>query len=61
MHTVTDRITRTWWAVAIVLLALAGALGVVGVVGEASRTAASTDALPVGSDSAANVRSSVAS
>lgn len=53
MHTVTDRITRRWWAVGIVLLALAGALGVVGAVGEASRTAASTDALPIGSDSAA--------
>ena len=53
MRTVSDRITRKWWAVAIVLLALAGALGVVGGVGEASRTASSTDALPVGSDSAA--------
>ncbi|MEW1954481.1 MMPL family transporter [Terrabacter sp. NPDC080008] len=53
MHALTDRITRKWWAVAIVVLALAGALGVVGAVGEASRTAASTDALPVGSDSAA--------
>ncbi|WP_246111396.1 MMPL family transporter [Terrabacter aerolatus] len=49
----TDRITRKWWAVAIVILALAGAMGVVSVVGEAGRTTSSTDALPVGSDSAA--------
>ncbi|WP_344255941.1 MMPL family transporter [Terrabacter carboxydivorans] len=49
----TDRITRKWWAVAIVILALAGAMGVVSALGEAQRTAASTDALPVGSDSAA--------
>jgi RND superfamily putative drug exporter len=50
---VTDRITRKWWAVAIVILALAGAMGVVSAVGEAQRTASSTDALPIGSDSAA--------
>ncbi|WP_231372326.1 MMPL family transporter [Terracoccus sp. 273MFTsu3.1] len=49
----TDRITRKWWAVAIVVLALAGAMGVVSAVGEAQRTSASTDALPIGSDSAA--------
>ena len=53
MHAVTDRITRKWWAVAIVVLALAGAMGVVSAVGEAQRTASSTDALPIGSDSAA--------
>ncbi len=52
MRTVTDRITRKWWAVAIVVLALAGAIGVVGAWGEATRTASSTDALPLGSDSA---------
>ncbi|WP_229674952.1 MMPL family transporter [Terrabacter tumescens] len=49
----TDRITRKWWAVAIVVLALAGAMGVVSAVGEAQRTASSADALPIGSDSAA--------
>ncbi|WP_256795814.1 MMPL family transporter [Terrabacter sp. Ter38] len=49
----TDRITRKWWAVAIVVLALAGAMGVASAVGEAQRTSASTDALPIGSDSAA--------
>ncbi|WP_345508187.1 MMPL family transporter [Terrabacter aeriphilus] len=49
----TDRITRKWWAVAIVILALAGAMGVVSTLGEATRTSASTDALPIGSDSAA--------
>ena len=53
MRGLTDRITRRWWAVAIVILALAGAMGVVGAVGEATRTASTTDALPVGSDSAA--------
>lgn len=53
MRSVTDRITRKWWAVAIVILALAGAMGVVSALGEAQRTAASTDALPIGSDSAA--------
>ena len=53
MRAVTDRITRKWWAVAIVILALAGAMGVVSAVGEAQRTASSTDALPIGSDSAA--------
>ena len=53
MRSVTDRITRKWWAVAIVVLALAGAMGVVSAVGEAQRTASSTDALPIGSDSAA--------
>ncbi|MCU1536148.1 MAG: MmpL protein [Humibacillus sp.] len=52
MRTVTDRITRKWWAVAIVVLALAGAIGVVGAWGEATRTASSTDSLPIGSDSA---------
>ena len=52
MRSVTDRITHKWWAVAIVVLALAGAMGVVSVVGEATRTATSTDALPIGSDSA---------
>jgi RND superfamily putative drug exporter len=53
VRSVTDRITRKWWAVAIVVLALAGAMGVVSAVGEAQRTSASTDALPIGSDSAA--------
>ena len=53
MRSVTDRITRKWWAVAIVVLALAGAMGVVSAVGEAQRTSSSTDALPIGSDSAA--------
>jgi len=53
VRAVTDRITRKWWAVAIVILALAGAMGVVSAVGEAQRTASSTDALPIGSDSAA--------
>lgn len=53
MHVLAERITRTWWAVAIVVVALAGALTVVGVVGEATRTPTSVDALPVGSDSAA--------
>lgn len=53
MRGLTDHITRRWWAVAIVILALAGAMGVVSVVGEATRTAATTDALPIGSDSAA--------
>ena len=52
MSSVTDRITRKWWAVAIVILALAGAMGVVSAVGEATRTASATDALPIGSDSA---------
>jgi putative drug exporter of the RND superfamily len=52
VRSVTDRITRKWWAVAIVILALAGAMGVVSVVGEATRTASATDALPIGSDSA---------
>ena len=52
MRTVADRITRKWWAVAIVVFALAGAMGVVGAWGEATRTASSTDALPIGSDSA---------
>jgi putative drug exporter of the RND superfamily len=53
VRSVTDRITRKWWAVGIVILALAGAMGVVSVVCEAQRTSASTDALPIGSDSAA--------
>ncbi|MDN5790612.1 MAG: MMPL family transporter [Micrococcales bacterium] len=52
MNTVAERITRTWWAVAIVIVALAGALAVVGIVGEASRTPTSVDSLPIGSDSA---------
>ena len=52
MRGVTDRITRKWWAIAIVILALAGAMGVVSAVGEATRTAGVADALPVGSDSA---------
>ncbi|WP_083282848.1 MMPL family transporter [Humibacillus sp. DSM 29435] len=53
MRAVADRITRTWWAVTIVIVALAGALVVVGVVGEATRTPTSVDSLPIGSDSAA--------
>ncbi|MEO5744619.1 MAG: MMPL family transporter [Terracoccus sp.] len=52
MRAVADRITRTWWAVTIVIVALAGALSVVGVVGEATRTPTSVDSLPIGSDSA---------
>ncbi|NUO36552.1 MAG: MMPL family transporter [Dermatophilaceae bacterium] len=48
----THTIVRRWWAVAIVILALAGAMGVTSAIGEATRTAASTDQLPVGSDSA---------
>ena len=52
MKAVADRITRTWWAVTIVIVALAGALAVVGVVGEATRTPTTVDSLPVGSDSA---------
>ncbi len=52
MHAVTDRITRKWWAVDR-RPGLAGAMGVVSAVGEAQRTASSTDALPIGSDSAA--------
>ena len=52
MRAVADRITRTWWAVTIVIVALAGALALVGVVGEATRTPTSVDSLPIGSDSA---------
>ena len=52
MRAVADRITRTWWAVTIVIVALAGALAVVGVVGEATRTPTTVDSLPIGSDSA---------
>jgi RND superfamily putative drug exporter len=48
----TNTIVRRWWAITIVILALAGAMGVTSALGEASRTAASTDQLPVGSDSA---------
>jgi RND superfamily putative drug exporter len=48
----TDTIVRRWWAIAIVILALAGAMGVTSALGEATRTAASTDQLPVDSDSA---------
>ena len=55
MRTVSDRITRKWWAVAIVLLGFAGALGVVAFLGEATRTAAATDSLPLGSDGAVAV------
>ena len=53
MRAVADRITRTWWAVTIVIVALAGAMAVVGVVGEATRTPTTVDSLPIGSDSAA--------
>lgn len=52
MRTVANRITSTWWAVTIVIVALAGALAVVGAVGEATRTPTSVDSLPIGSDSA---------
>ena len=52
MQGLTHTIVRRWWAVAIVILALAGAMGVTSAIGEATRTAASTDQLPVGSDSA---------
>ena len=55
MRTVSDRITRKWWAVAIVLLGFAGALGAVAFLGEATRTAAATDSLPLGSDGAVAV------
>ncbi|RKT79021.1 RND superfamily putative drug exporter [Terracoccus luteus] len=50
---VTRTITRTRWAVVIVLVAFAGALTAVAAVGEATRTSTSVDALPIGSDSAA--------
>lgn len=52
MRGLTDTIVRRWWAVAIVILALAGAMGVTSALGEATRTATSADQLPVGSDSA---------
>ncbi len=52
MRSVTDRITRKWWAIAIVILALGGAMGIVTTLGEATRVAAATDSLPIGSDSA---------
>ena len=52
MRGLTDTIVRRWWAIAIVILALAGAMGVTSALGEATRTAASTDQLPVDSDSA---------
>ncbi|HET8988137.1 MAG TPA: MMPL family transporter, partial [Humibacillus sp.] len=51
----TDTITRKWWAIAIVILALGGAMGIVTTLGEATRVASATDALPIGSDSAAAV------
>jgi RND superfamily putative drug exporter len=55
VRSVTDRITRKWWAIAIVILALGGAMGIVTTLGEATRVASPTDALPIGSDSAAAV------
>ncbi|MGW5237746.1 MMPL family transporter [Monashia sp. NPDC004114] len=48
----SERITRRWWAVAIVVLGLVGAVGVAASVGEATRTARVTDSLPAGSESA---------
>lgn len=52
MGAVAERITRKWFAIAIVIIALAGAFGVVAAVGDATRTATTVDALPIGSDSA---------
>src|SRR5512140_1595850 len=46
-------LTAPRWSGAIAALALLGAGAVIGLVGTASHTAAATDSLPVGSDSAA--------
>jgi RND superfamily putative drug exporter len=52
---VAKRITARWWAGTIALIAIVGASLVMGLLGEADRSPGATDALAVGSDSAAAV------